>query len=222
VLHRPVETTSDDGQDKQTAGIDHFWPRHSFPRTQETLPSNLYSVNRGGNLENAANDVEYCPFPVHISAMRRQIALAVLVELLASCAPGVVPYGDSSLEREPNYEAIITQNLRSPRTEPGVDQKIANINSTFFGERGNIFSNPKKIGFVEIADSGRRVINNTIGWTWMTCIRAQIGDTRGTYAIFISGNAVVDARLSIVADRCDGLNYRPLDFRTPGTDEPHR
>jgi hypothetical protein len=163
-------------------------------------------------LENAADDVEYCPFPAHITAMRRQIALAVLVELLASCAPGVVPYGDSSLEREPNFEAIITQNLRSPRTEPAETQKIADINSTFFSERGNIFSNPKKIGFVEIADSGRRVIDSTIGWTWMTCIRAQVGDTRGTYAIFISGNAIVDARNSVIPDRCDAFKYRPVDI----------
>ena len=143
--------------------------------------------------------------------MRTPIALAVVGALLASCTPRM-PYLDSSVEPEPNYGAIIAQNLRSPRIEPAGNQQNADIKAGFFGERGNIFSDPKDIGFVEIANSGRRELNNTLGWTWMICIRAQVRNTRDTYAIFIAGNTIVDARHSVLTDRCDGLYYRPLDI----------
>jgi hypothetical protein len=49
----------------------------------------------------------------------------------------------------------------------------------------------------------------------MTCIQAEGGEINGTFAIFISENAIVDARRSFLTDRCEGLNYQPLDLRPP-------
>ncbi len=52
----------------------------------------------------------------------------------------------------------------------------------------------------------------------MTCIQVQ-GEINGTFAIFISGNAIVDARRNVLIDGCEGLNYQPLDLRPPEADQ---
>jgi len=142
--------------------------------------------------------------------MRVQIILVCLGGFLANCAGS--PYSvDPPIEPEPNYRAIVAKNLSSPRAETVAD--TANFN--FFEERGNIFLDSKKIGSIKIADSQRREFHNTFGWTWMTCIQAQGGEINGTFAIFIAGNTIVDARRSVLIDRCEGLNYQPLDLRPP-------
>ena len=142
--------------------------------------------------------------------MRVQIILVCLGGFLANCAGS--PYSvDPPPEPEPNYRAIVAKNLSSPRAETVAD--TANFN--FFEERGNIFLDSKKIGSIKIADSQRREFHNTFGWTWMTCIQAQGGEINGTFAIFIAGNTIVDARRSVLIDRCEGLNYQPLDLRPP-------
>ncbi len=148
--------------------------------------------------------------------MRVQIVLVCLGGLLANCA-GSLSSVDPPVEPEPNYRAIIAKNLRSPRVTP-TTTVTANDDYNFFDERGNIFSDPKKIGSIKIADSQRREFNNTLGWTWMTCIQVQ-GEINGTFAIFISGNAIVDARRNVLTDGCEGLNYQPLDLRPPEADQ---
>jgi hypothetical protein len=82
-----------------------------------------------------------------------------------------------------------------------------------FNESGNIFADPKEIGPVEIADTQRQVMSASLGWTWMTCIKAQIGKAYNTYAIFIVGNSIVDARISVLADRCDDFHFQQLNWR---------
>jgi hypothetical protein len=146
----------------------------------------------------------------YIASMRVQIILVCLGGFLANCA-GSLSSIDPPIEPEPDYRAIIAKNLRSPIVTP----VAATVNSNFFDERGNIFLNPKRIGSIEIADSQRRVFHNTSGWTWMTCIQAQGGEINGTFAIFIAGNTIVDARRAVLTDRCEGLNYHPLDLRPP-------
>lgn len=142
--------------------------------------------------------------------MRVQIILVCLGGFLANCA-GSPSSVDPPIEPEPNYRVIVAKNLRSPRAETVADT----VNSNFFEERGNIFLDSKKIGSIEIADSQRREFHNTFGWTWMTCIQAQGGEINGTFAIFIAGNTIVDARRSVLIDRCEGLNYQPLDLGPP-------
>jgi hypothetical protein len=156
--------------------------------------------------------------------MRVQIILVCLGGFLANCA-GSLHSVAPPIEPEPNYRAIIAKNLRSPRvpsTEPtrpttptAAETVAATVNSNFFDERGNIFLDPKKIGSIKIADSQRREFHNVFGWTWMTCIQAEGGEINGTFAIFISENAIVDARRSVLTDRCEGSNYQPLDLRPP-------
>ncbi len=160
----------------------------------------------------------------HIASMRAQIVLVCLVGLLANCAGSLSPVAPP-IEPEPNYQAIIAKNLRSPRATPTttVAATVAEIVGApdeykFFDERGNIFLDPKKIGSIKIAVSQRRVFHNTYGWTWMTCIQVQ-GEINGTFAIFISGNTVVDARRNVLTDGCEGLNYQPLDLRPPEADQ---
>ena len=152
----------------------------------------------------------------HIASMRVQIVLVCLGGLLANCAGGLSPVAPP-IEPEPNYRAIIAKNLRSPRVTPTTTVTATDENK-FFDERGNIFLDPKKIGSIKIANSQRREFFNTYGWTWMTCIQAQ-GEINGTFAIFISGNTIVDARRNVLADGCEGLNYQPLDLRPPEADQ---
>jgi hypothetical protein len=146
----------------------------------------------------------------YIASMRVQIILVCLSGFLANCAGSLSSVGPP-IESEPNYRAIIAKNLRSPRAAIAAET----VNSNFFEERGNIFLDPKKIGSIEIADSQRREFHNTFGWTWMTCIQAQGGEINGTFAIFIAGNTIVDARRGVLSDRCEGLSYQPLDLRPP-------
>ncbi len=152
----------------------------------------------------------------HIASMRAQIVLVCLVGLLANCAGSLSPVAPP-IEPEPNYQAIIAKNLRSPRATLTTTVTAAD-EYKFFDERGNIFLDPKKIGSIKIAVSQRRVFHNTYGWTWMTCIQVQ-GEINGTFAIFISGNTVVDARRNVLTDGCEGLNYQPLDLRPPEADQ---
>jgi hypothetical protein len=135
--------------------------------------------------------------------------LCLLGCFLAGCAADE-GHINPPAEPEPDYRTIIANNLKSSRLAP---QKRADESSSeFFDGTGNIFANPKKIGSVEIADSQRLELTN-IGWAWMTCIRVQTGQPLGTFAIFISKGAIVDARRSISPDRCEEMNYRPLDLQ---------
>jgi len=145
--------------------------------------------------------------------------LACLTAMLAGCAGGLASY-EPPAEPAPNYREIIAKNLMSPRLTPVITTKPTDAaTDSFFDDKGNIFLDPKKIGLVEIADSQRREVS-TIGWAWMTCIRLSGGETNGTYAIFVSGGAIVEARRSVLTDRCEEFNYQPLDLKPLETNRP--
>ena len=151
--------------------------------------------------------------------MRSKIALACLTGLLSGCVGGLASY-EPPVEAAPNYREIIAKNLMSPRLTPVIPSKPTDAATTpFFDDKGNIFLDPTKMGFVEIADSQRREVS-TIGWAWKTCIRLSGGETNGTYAIFVSGGAIVEARRSVLTDRCEEFNYQPLDLKPLETNRP--
>jgi hypothetical protein len=163
--------------------------------------------------------VEFLLLVAHIAPMRSKIALACLTAMLAGCAGGLASY-EPPAEPAPNYREIIAKNLMSPRLTPVITTKPTDAaTDSFFDDKGNIFLDPKKIGLVEIADSQRREVS-TIGWAWMTCIRLSGGETNGTYAIFVSGGAIVEARRSVLTDRCEEFNYQPLDLKPLETNRP--
>ena len=151
--------------------------------------------------------------------MRSKIALACLTGLLSGCVGGLASY-EPPVEAAPNYREIIAKNLMSPRLTPVIPSKPTDAATTpFFDDKGNIFLDPTKMGFVEIADSQQWEVS-TIGWAWKTCIRLSGGETNGTYAIFVSGGAIVEARRSVLTDRCEEFNYQPLDLKPPETNRP--
>jgi hypothetical protein len=157
----------------------------------------------------------------HMTTMRRQqLALFCLLScFLTGCAADQVNINPPA-EPEPDYRTIIANNLRSSRLAP--QKRADEPSSEFFDGTGNIFANPKKIGSVEIADSQRLELSNN-GWAWMTCIRIQTGEPLGTFAIFISKGAIVDARRSISPDRCEEMIYRPLALQAhPEADHPKK
>jgi hypothetical protein len=131
------------------------------------------------------------------------------VVFLTGCGVAPMSY-ESPLGAPPNYRSIIAENLRSPRSPPLRASQSAN---ELFNESGNIFADPKEIGSVEIADTQRQVMSASLGWTWMTCIKAQVGKAYNTYAIFIVGNSIVDGRISVLADRCDDFHFQQLNWR---------
>jgi hypothetical protein len=188
---------------------------------QETRRKSMLDNGSGFDQLRQVKIVEFWAPTAHTASMRAQIALVCLGGFLGSCAESV-PSLDPPIDPAPNYRAIIAKNLRSSRVTPPSDPRLKTpegaasaVGINFFDERGNIFSDPKKVGSIEVADSQRQELNDAFGWTWMTCIRAQGGEINGTFAVFISGNAIVDSRRSILTDRCEGLKYQPLDLRPP-------
>ena len=109
-------------------------------------------------------------------------------------------------ERPPNFRAIIAESLRiKNETDPRIESDL-----NYFVDRGGIFLPTTKIDDLEISDSIRMVHTNRHGWAWLTCIHLNANGSPVTYAVFISGNHVVDARVAVVIDNCDQGNYTPL------------
>lgn len=62
--------------------------------------------------------------------------------------------------------------------------------------------------------SSLRWMHATSGWNWLACVRYQDRGVPRIYSIFISGNAVADARYAVVADDCASQTYSPFNLDT--------
>jgi hypothetical protein len=89
---------------------------------------------------------------------------------------------------QPNYQRIITDNIRT------------------------IFPKENPPGELEI--SGVRMVDHLKGPAWITCLKIDARGKAQYYAIFIQDGKVIDARMSVMVDRCQKESYEP--FELPG------
>jgi hypothetical protein len=74
-----------------------------------------------------------------------------------------------------------------------------------------IFSDPGSLGDVEI--SGPRMVDHNLnGRAWLTCLKVEANGKPQYYAVFISGDKIVDSRAGIIMDRCHKETYSPFDI----------
>lgn len=56
-----------------------------------------------------------------------------------------------------------------------------------------------------------RWVDSLNGWSWLACVHFQDHGHLRSYAIFIKGNAVVDARYAVETDNCATQPYTQFD-----------
>ena len=131
-------------------------------------------------------------------------SLALLCSVAGLCAAASAQSTGAPQEPTPKYKAIIAKSLRvkdRDNIETGVD---------YFKGRGGIFSATARLDHVEVADTIRMVQTDYYGWAWQTCIRLNVNGYPLTYAVFISGSRVVDARSAVAIDNCQRVKYGAL------------
>jgi hypothetical protein len=57
----------------------------------------------------------------------------------------------------------------------------------------------------EISDP--RGVHSFHGWNWLTCVRFQDRGRRRTYALFLNGSELIDARYAVETDECGMQAY---------------
>jgi hypothetical protein len=55
--------------------------------------------------------------------------------------------------------------------------------------------------------SNPRWVHSFQGWTWLVCVRFQAQGHKRTYALFVSGSNIVDARYAVNTDECGTQAY---------------
>jgi len=107
----------------------------------------------------------------------------------------------------PDYRAIIAKGLVA-KTEPSPTGS-----ASYFVDQAGIFLPDKRLDQIEISDAVRMVQTSRNGWVWQTCMRLNIDNKPGTYAVFIADGRAVNAWAANPIDNCEGANYAPLDVR---------
>lgn len=146
--------------------------------------------------------------------MDRKIALLALALVgggLTGCANP--PVRDDSILSDPipDYHRIISQNIELVRRSKTMNQgKACGDASNADSTECSIFIDPQRFELVGIS-SVRRVLHNTLGWTWLSCLRTRRDSQPPIYyAIFIANNRIVDSRMSVAIDKCELQPYGPL------------
>jgi hypothetical protein len=62
--------------------------------------------------------------------------------------------------------------------------------------------------------SGPRWVHAVVGWSLLACVHFRDHGHRRTYALFIQGNEVVDARYAVETDSCALQIYAPFGLPT--------
>ncbi|MGB7456246.1 MAG: hypothetical protein WBM51_11250, partial [Pseudolabrys sp.] len=83
--------------------------------------------------------------------------------------------------------------------------------ASYFADQAGLFLPDKKLNQIEISDAVRMVQTNTNGWAWQTCVRLNVDNKPGTYAVFITDGRAVLARAENPTDHCEAGQYAPLD-----------
>jgi len=141
---------------------------------------------------------------------RKSLTLLYVAFLLGSgngCTSAPPLFAESPEGPAPNYQAIIARGLNA-KTEP-----YPTGGASYFVDQAGLFLPDRRLDRIEISDTIRTVQANTYGWVWQTCMRLNVDNTPGMYAVFIDNGRAVNARAAILPDNCEGANYVPLDVR---------
>ena len=132
----------------------------------------------------------------------RQRALGVFAGFALAGCTAAVAAAQAGPPAPPDAKAIVLRYLNSRPAPPA---------GTGLGSGpGNLFAGPKKLGPVELSPPSP-VQHPVLGWTWVACLRTHPdGKPARDYALFISGNRIQDARLSVATDRCAARKYEAL------------
>jgi hypothetical protein len=145
------------------------------------------------------------------SLMRRKSLIAIFGALLSGSGGGCTSTSLSDdgppQEPAPNYRAIIAKGLIE-KTDPN-----PMTGASYFADQAGLFLPDKKLNQIEISDAVRMVQTNTNGWAWQTCVRLNVDNKPGTYAVFITDGRAVLARAENQTDHCEAGQYAPLDVR---------
>jgi hypothetical protein len=121
------------------------------------------------------------------NAACRAVLLSAL--LMSGCAGVTLPAAEAPLSGpDPGYGKTVGKQLKTA------------------------FKNLTPYDSVEISEL--RWVHSLKGWSWLACVHFQDRGHRRTYAIFFTGNTVVDARYAVQADACDVTHYAPFDPET--------
>jgi hypothetical protein len=77
------------------------------------------------------------------------------------------------------------------------------------------FKNLSPADPVEISQP--RWVDTFIGSNWLICVQLQDQGHRRTYALFMNGSAIIDARYAVESDACGAQTYSPLDLASGAT-----
>jgi hypothetical protein len=116
----------------------------------------------------------------------RRTALALAFVAPPGCSELAQPSGVMPSGPEPPYVAMAAKHLRSVLADRAAYE-----------------------GF-EI--SGVRWVHAIKGWSWLACVHFQDRGHRRTYALFIQGDSVVDARYAVETDACEPQTYTQFDL----------
>ena len=142
--------------------------------------------------------------------MRRVLAAFWVSATLSACASNSAVVEQTTAGPAPNAAAIIANNLgQHPKTD-----YTATVPTQL------IFPADKRVDHVEMSDLLRPMRTDLYGWAWQTCIRANVEGLPHAYAVFITGDRVVDSRMALAPDQCDQGHYRPLPVVRPGLPKP--
>jgi len=132
---------------------------------------------------------------------------ALLLGSGSGCTSGLPSFDEPPQGPAPNYQAIIAKGLVA-KTEPSPMG-----GASYFVDQAGLFLPDKRLDQIEISDATGMVLTSTKGWVWQTCMRLNVNNKPGTYAVFFANERAVDARAAILTDNCDNANYAPLDVR---------
>ncbi len=110
-----------------------------------------------------------------------RLLLSVMALALAGCALETALPPADDLSREPDYRAIVGNTI------------------------GSIVGDTSKAGVMEI--SGPRRVDAFKGPAWLVCLKSNIYALPRYYAAFIQNERVVESRLAVVLDQCEGQPY---------------
>jgi hypothetical protein len=134
-------------------------------------------------------------------------AAALLALALPAAAQTLAPPSEPA----PDYRAIVKRSLQQKK---GRSEQLSGApdassrQDRMIPGTGGAFANASSFRKVEI--SGLRHVLHDTGWAWLTCIRVHPQSGDRTYAIFIAGGQIVDARGGVISDQCERQTYQPL------------
>ena len=116
----------------------------------------------------------------------RRAALALALVISPGCSDLARPSEAAPPAAQPPYVSLAANYLRSVLKDRAFDE--------------------------DFRISGLRWVDSIKGWSWLVCVHFQDRGHLRTYALFIQGNAVVDARYAVETDNCGAQTYTQFDL----------